>query len=281
MQIAEAMKISKLEKLMVLTVMVGVMFAGQIKADEIDASSDDFPLLDGYDKELENFLKKMSKPSQVKMFIQDQLRYYPLHQAVYFGNCNEVQRLLKSGKYSVTDTMAFGVTPLHVCYHSVAVAELLWSHGADINASTEQGETPLHYISGAYYTDSSTTDMVMWLLKKNMKMIHATSQYGTTPLHAAASSGNSSVVKLLIRCGASVNGKDKEGNTPLHLAAMDGGKGYKVLNIPPSGKTRDTILALLEGNADVLSLNNKGQTPAAIAIENDNSEAAELILGKQ
>ena len=43
-----------------------------------------------------------------------------------------------------------------------------------------------------------------------------------TPLHEAAANGHTSLVDLLVACGADINSRSKGGHTPLHLAAKGG-----------------------------------------------------------
>jgi serine/threonine-protein phosphatase 6 regulatory ankyrin repeat subunit A len=43
-----------------------------------------------------------------------------------------------------------------------------------------------------------------------------------TPMHSAASSGQISVVKLLLEMGAELDAVDIHGNTPLHIACLNG-----------------------------------------------------------
>ena len=264
------MKLCKWKRLMALTLMVGGLSVSQVRADET-WTEDDGEIWtqeerDEYYKFVDSLLYASSKEGQIKRFVQE-LQYYPLHKAVYSGNYDEVHRLLEAGKYSVKDTMPYETTALHVCYNSTEIAELLISYGADINATTDNGETLLHSVAGAFVTDSSTVDMVMWILKKDIKMLHSKTTRGSTPLHFAALSGNSEIVRLLILCGADVNARDNEGNTPLHDAMFN------------EERSLDGVKILLEeGHADTTVRNNEGLTPAGVAIKNGNTKAAEQIL---
>merc|ERR1712078_113458 len=52
--------------------------------------------------------------------------------------------------------------------------------------------------------------------------VNAKSEYGATPLHWASQEGYTDIVKLLIEKGADVNAKDEEGKTPLNWASEGG-----------------------------------------------------------
>ena len=65
-----------------------------------------------------------------------------------------------------------------------------------------------------------------------------------TPLHAAAASGQISVVKLLLELGVEVDAVNIYGNTALHVACLNG---------------QDIVVSkLLEFHAAVSAINHKG-----------------------
>ncbi|CAH1795662.1 unnamed protein product [Owenia fusiformis] len=72
-----------------------------------------------------------------------------------------------------------------------------------------------------------------------------------TPLHFAASRGNSQIVSLLLDRGAEPNQKDAIGNTPLHLAACT--------------NHIEVVTLLLKAGTDIHALDNSGRSPLHLA----------------
>ena len=116
-----------------------------------------------------------------------------------------------------------GSTPLHTAvaalWESSSLVPLL-AAGADLNArggnNYLQGHSPLHYAG------SNANPAVAAILLDAGADVNAPSPTGRTPLHeAAANASNPAVIELLAAAGANVNARDANGHTPLHSAAWN------------------------------------------------------------
>ena len=77
---------------------------------------------------------------------------------------------------------------------------------------------------------TATPSQIKGLLTKGAD-VNARSEIGWTPLHrAAANNQNSEVIEVLLRAGADVNARDKNGRTPLHGAA-EGNQNPEVIEV--------------------------------------------------
>jgi ankyrin repeat protein len=76
-------------------------------------------------------------------------------------------------------------------------------------------------------------------------------EYGSTPLHIAATFNKPEVARLLIDAGADLEVKSGDGSTALHIAAFMGRK--------------EIAEALIKANANLEARNNFGATPLANA----------------
>jgi ankyrin repeat protein len=99
-----------------------------------------------------------------------------------------------------------------------AVVHLLLDKGADPEAPTQEGETPLHFASRA------GRDANARLLLDKGADINALTSDGETPLHVASEAwnDNAAVVRLLLDRGADTSVRTTWGVTPLGVAARRG-----------------------------------------------------------
>jgi ankyrin repeat protein len=107
-----------------------------------------------------------------------------------------------------------GATPLieAVLHEKKPLARALITRGADLNIADTDGRTAL--IEAAL---TGNLDLFSSLLSAGAKL-DARMKDGSSPLHIAAEFGNASIVDYLIKRGVDVNSKDAEGRTPLRRA---------------------------------------------------------------
>ena len=130
------------------------------------------------------------------------------------------------------------------------MVKVLLSLGANINAQTQDGYTPMYW---ALYKNHRG---VVSILIENKANLYIKTDTGLTLLHCAAKYGDLGVldtgpIDLLIAAGVDVNIRDDYGETPLHNAVWqiyDARAKY-----------------LLNHGADVNAKNNNGETPLATA----------------
>ena len=129
----------------------------------------------------------------------------------------------------------------------VIVAKLLIGNKALLHSKSEYGNSPLH---GAAVSGNLEIAQLLVAVGANLNFKGV---LGKTPLSFAVTRGSDEIVELFIKHGANVNVKDTAHGTPLHLAAF-------------SGNSR-IIKMLLKAGADTKIFDPAGKTALQIAQE--------------
>lgn len=171
--------------------------------------------------------------------------------------------------------------------------ERLLKKGADIEAETEEGATPLIIAVAA-----NKVEAVRTILKYNPD-VNKKTRFNETPLLIAVKNQNAVIAEALIRAGADVNLPDKSGATPLHYASINGNFYLTDLLLYydafPDKKTEEgttpLMAAVWAGYADIADLliqnganmearDKEGFTPFLIAAQNGDTLVMDILLRK-
>jgi ankyrin repeat protein len=136
------------------------------------------------------------------------------HQAVAFNNIERVLKLLNDDPSLVNDRSDLQFLALHsaVCNDSLELVELLLKSRADIHGVNDFGITALHL--------ASSVEMIRLLIAWGAE-VDAVSKDGRTPLvKQAAERESSDVIRELLQQGAAVNSANNRGMTALDIANL-------------------------------------------------------------
>jgi hypothetical protein len=173
-----------------------------------------------------------------------------LHLAIFADGdaAAEGERLAQMGARVDNAQGRAAETPLHMAARSrapkgVAWAEFLLDRGADINARSGRGETPL-----ICAVTSHNPELLACLIERGADVERADSA-GRTAFHHAIRMGNSKTPQMLLAAGADWLARDHKGLTPLHLACgaeEPQGRAYPIEVIAahasePGGRAPDSL----------------------------------------
>lgn len=171
-----------------------------------------------------------------------------------WGQTESSQFLIRKGA-DVNARSKWGRTPLHETAHygKVEVARLLIAKGADVNARTTKGrETPLYSA-----VDKDHLEIAKLLIASGAD-VNSEAQYGKTPLGLAIKLNNTAMAELLIAKGADVNKGEL-----LHIAASRG--------------NAEIVELLIAHGADIKAKNRQGDTPVELADKKGHHDVAGLL----
>lgn len=134
----------------------------------------------------------------------------------------------------------------------------LINKGADVNAETDQGATPL-----IFAVANNQAGAVRTLLDYDPDVNQVTSST-ETPLLIAVKNNNLSIAEMLLRAGANVNYADRHNATALHYASL-----YNYLRMSDM---------LLYYDANINATSWEGITPLLASVEADNPDITDLLV---
>jgi ankyrin repeat protein len=171
-----------------------------------------------------------------------------LHRAAYYDR-PEVARLLLARGADVNATSNRGVTPLHMAVREeyMRMVDLLIANGADVNMADDDGRSVLHIAALEDYHEA-----VAPLVAAGADPRALTGTWKTA-LHLAAREDHEKVVEQLLAGGLDVDVTDADGRTALHEAARRGQEAM--------------VRFLAARGADVNAEDYEGRTPADAAFE--------------
>ena len=221
-----------------------------------------------------------------------------LHFASRYSNQEVVEFLLKLNEISVNATDNYNRTPLmKACYDGGRLDNIkkLIRNGADIQASSSNGSTVLHFASRY-----SNQEVVEFLLKLNEIFVNATDNLNRTPLmEACYDGGRLDNIKMLIQNGADIQARDCDGSTVLHFASRNSNQevlefllklneisvnATDNLNRTPlmdachDGGRLDNVKMLIQNGADIQARDCDGSTVLHFVSRHSNQEVVEFLL---
>ncbi|KAK0618010.1 ankyrin repeat-containing domain protein [Bombardia bombarda] len=179
------------------------------------------------------------------------------------------ERLVAQG-LDINKATKFGLIALQAACANGTVEAVKWllnQKNIDINAKGSRFGTAL---CAAIGSKESIEDKVLVLLKHETEVdTNLNSEEQPTPLQKAASKGNESLVKLLLKHKADVNLTKPGCDTPLNEAILQ----HKI--------TMETIKMLLTGGADIHRRGVAGKLPVHAAAISDRSDVMEILCSAQ
>lgn len=218
----------------------------------------------------------------------------PIHAAASGGHVETVTMLVNRKIEPGTSSLPSGETPLHCPVGSghLGVVKALIAHGANLAATTEDGQTALHRAPANGHVD------VVNLLRGSKQ--ESPIGDGRTALHWACRFGHLDVVKTLIETHADLTVQDKALMSPMMLAAGNGhrhvvqflidqgvdpdaanSEGFTPLSIAAMGGHANVLQRLIDKHVQVNTMTSEGVGPLCMAALRSHLDAVKILAASQ
>jgi ankyrin repeat protein len=215
----------------------------------------------------------------------------PLIKAAWYGHTEACKYLIEAGANVTHKDTKHGADALHCAVQARAIStwNILLERGADPDTTLSNGkdviwlllvypETPVQHVAKFLELGASPTSVDVMT--------------GRSTLHRAAGTGQTGVIKILLKYGADVSHADDEGRTPLHEGAAEGQywsvwtlielgadvhartkDGKTALHYAVHGMDVDVVRHLLATGADVNTQDKRGWSALMYACRGRNYSA--------
>ncbi|KAL3673423.1 hypothetical protein V7S43_001135 [Phytophthora oleae] len=168
-------------------------------------------------------------------------------------------------------TQSYGATPLIAAISNghQEIVQVLLKAGAELGVlKTPDRNSPLH--EAGFRGDPDIMQLVVnKVIEKSSEdtpdLINLQNQFGNTPLHNAARTGNPECVSHLLQAGAKYSIKNVNGSIPLHHACYSEKPNAEVVKL------------LIEAGSDVNALDEQGYSPLIVAAKKNQTEAIDFL----
>ena len=187
----------------------------------------------------------------------------PLYYAALCGFHDIVQHLITKHPHDVNANGGYYLRPLVAALagEHFRTADLLIVNGADADVRGRSGTTPLHAAAS-----SGNFEVIRMLIEYLPTDVNARDEDEWTPLLWASGRHNfkdGSALRLLLEHGADINAQNRVGRTPLHRASFNG--------------ALEAVRLLLEHGADVEAKNIVGETALQEAADRGHDNVVKLL----
>ncbi|MGJ8591669.1 MAG: ankyrin repeat domain-containing protein [Aquaticitalea sp.] len=155
------------------------------------------------------------------------------------GNIELMKQLLEKGVKGNDNAFISASEGTRGTTNGIEVYKFLESIGLNPNASSKEGETPLHTLASR----SKDMELITYFIDKGVNVNQA-DEHGNTPFLNAASRNNLEVVTLLFKNVKDINQTNKKGESALALAVAN--------------NSADVVAFLLENKANVNTVDSEG-----------------------